>query len=1038
MKMKLVTFTILFLVSITLLIQNSADAKDDITFSDVVRTWRIIDGLPGNDTFEITADGVIKAIVMEFTAYGSCFNSGYSGIAIFEDIRVNQGNFSFSDSYEENNSMVTTVNVLLDIWEATIEGTVISDSEISGTWNMNHSMLDDASRFKCQDTSSGKWRAIKTDYVSNITPIKLGQSFDAVLLKLDRPSGNNIFDLYSFKGFEGQEVTISASSREIDLLVALLSTTAKDAIVEDADKTPMDLDLDVNESKINISVALPRTEEYWIMVTSLDKGDTGRYTISLGGTDSHFKWKFNTGRDVNSSPAIGLDGTIYVGSNDFYLYALNPDVTKKWEFKTGDLVFSSPAIGSDGTIYVGSHDYSLYALNPDGTKKWEFRTADKVDSSPAIGADGTIYVGSRDNYLYAVNPNGTQKWKFETGKDVVFSSPAIGSDGTIYVGSWDDCLYAVNPDGTQKWKFKTGSDVISSPAIGSDGTIYVGSWDFCLYAVNPDGTQKWKFKTGESIRSSPAIGSDSTIYVGSEDDHLYAVNPDGMLKWKFKTGGDVYSSPAIGSDGTIYVGSKDNYLYALNPDGTQRWTFKAGDEVWSPPAIGSDGTIYVGSRENCLYALNSDSIGLADSPWPKFHHDNQNTGRVPMGDYPDIAQITVSPGTISFGEVTVGEVATATISIGNAGSNSLNVTDITSTLGEILIISEISFTVAPGAKQDITLTLTSSSEGEISGTLTINSDDANSPTAIPVTGKIVQTGIKGDVNRDGKIRSNDAILALRIAAGLMTPTDDQKLAADMNNDGKIRSNDAILILRKATGLAAPSRDVLSDAGGIFTVTLGEEAHGVAGGSVTVPLKVDSIDGLAGGDIRIAYDNAVLRAVDVSSNANVLLASNIAEPGTVRVTFASADGLKSKTVAEVQFEILADDISPLTLQEVELYRSDALLVDSKKTDSQFTSWAIPPEHSALLQNFPNPFNPDTWIPYQLREGSEVTIRIYNVAGYLVRELELGHKPAGLYVSKDRAAHWDGRNNLGIPVASGVYFYSIKAGDFTNVRKLIVLK
>ena len=76
---------------------------------------------------------------------------------------------------------------------------------------------------------------------------------------------------------------------------------------------------------------------------------------------------------------------------------------------------SSPAIGADGTIYVGSGDDNLYAVNPDGTQKWAFPTGNYIESSPAIGADGTIYVGSDDDNLYAINPDGTQKWAFATG-----------------------------------------------------------------------------------------------------------------------------------------------------------------------------------------------------------------------------------------------------------------------------------------------------------------------------------------------------------------------------------------------------------------------------------------------------------------------------------------------------------------------------------------------------------------------------------------------------------------------------------------------
>jgi hypothetical protein len=304
--------------------------------------------------------------------------------------------------------------------------------------------------------------------------------------------------------------------------------------------------------------------------------------------------------------------------------------------------------------------------------------------------------------------------------------------------------------------------------------------------------------------------------------------------------------------------------------------------------------------------------------------------------------------------------------------------------------------------------------------------------------KIAQpVSVKGDVNGDGEVRSNDAILTLRISAGLIIPTDYQKQAADMNDDGKVASNDAILILRKAAGMAAPSKGVVAGISKQITATL-DESHGVAGESITVPVKVDSISGLAGGDICIAYDQTILRVVDVSSNPSILLASNTTEPGMVSIAFASSGDLNSKTLAKIQFNVLVDDISPLKFKSMDLYSSDALPIDSVKINGRFSSLATPPEFSALLQNFPNPFNPDTWIPYQLKEGSEVIIRIYNVPGELIREIRLGHKAAGLYVSQDRAAYWDGRNETGENVASGIYFCSIQAGEFTAMCKMIVAR
>jgi hypothetical protein len=98
----------------------------------------------------------------------------------------------------------------------------------------------------------------------------------------------------------------------------------------------------------------------------------------------------------------------------------------------------------------------------------------------------------------------------------------------------------------------------------------------------------------------------------------------------------------------------------------------------------------------------------------------------------------------------------------------------------------------------------------------------------------------------------------------------------------------------------------------------------------------------------------------------------------------------------------------------------------------------PEKSVLLQNYPNPFNPETWIPYQLKEDNNVVIRIYSSSGSLVRTLNLGYKSAGFYEGKERAVYWNGKNEFGESVSSGVYFYNIQAGNFTATKKMIVKK
>ena len=183
------------------------------------------------------------------------------------------------------------------------------------------------------------------------------------------------------------------------------------------------------------------------------------YAINANGT---LKWDFKTLGAVDSSAAIAPDGTIYIGSDystyaykgadktnlmeigslsTGFLYAINPNGTLKWVTDLFGDVKSSPAIGSDGTIYVGSDKEDVFAVNPDGTIKWQYPTRGPVRSSPSLAADGTIYIGSNDASLYGLNPDGTLKFRFIANASVN-SSPAITADGTVYFASG----IPVNPD----------------------------------------------------------------------------------------------------------------------------------------------------------------------------------------------------------------------------------------------------------------------------------------------------------------------------------------------------------------------------------------------------------------------------------------------------------------------------------------------------------------------------------------------------------------------------------------------------------------
>ena len=173
-----------------------------------------------------------------------------------------------------------------------------------------------------------------------------------------------------------------------------------------------------------------------------------------------------------------------------------------------------------------------------------------------------------------------------------------------------------------------------------------------------------------------------------------------------------------------------------------------------------------------------------------------------------------------------------------------------------------------------------------------------------------------------------------------------------------------------------------------------------------------------GDGKVDVDDilAVIEAVDAAAGAPAIAQEDI-EPGSLRA-------------ADVRRWIR--DAKAANADPVGIAALERLLAALTRAE------APPPKETVLLANYPNPFNPETWIPYQLSDPAEVTVSIYALDGKLVRTLELGQVPAGIYQSRSRAAYWDGRNAQGEPVASGVYFYTLRAGDFSATRKMVIRK
>jgi len=177
--------------------------------------------------------------------------------------------------------------------------------------------------------------------------------------------------------------------------------------------------------------------------------------------------------------------------------------------------------------------------------------------------------------------------------------------------------------------------------------------------------------------------------------------------------------------------------------------------------------------------------------------------------------------------------------------------------------------------------------------------------------------------------------------------------------------------------------------------------------------------------------------------------------TVTVRNLRTGAVATDSIADSRFDVVFADLSRNTVVEagdkVEIIIRDSsnrivagpvtYQIGQEDIRKAFRDIVIPygyarPEKSVLLQNYPNPFNPETWIPFHLAHDADVSVRIYDASGKLVRALSLEHREAGIYVKKDKAVYWDGKSDVGEEVASGIYFYSITAGDFSATRKMIV--
>ncbi len=391
-----------------------------------------------------------------------------------------------------------------------------------------------------------------------------------------------------------------------------------------------------------------------------DNRNTGK-TFNFGTKVGKLKWKFITGAPVTSSPVMHCevedscydncldtgetsttacvkecqDCTIYVGSADNYLYAIDAETGMlEWKYQTdASIELASPAIDSNHVLYIGSNDGYLYAFDlttidaNDPEPKWIYnarsdstgkgtssstRPIAAISSSPAIADDGSILYTSNDGYLYSLNPNGTRNWRTYIGES--WTSPAIDEDSSlVYAGSWED-------------------QIVYDQYVSDNGTVLSNSWPMyaSFYGLNladgaDDCTDCWYWPgmncTPGGIHASPVVKSDGDVIVSwfltndawaledycddeCSDSNVWVTGIGTCLDIG---GNDVYSTPASIEDNSFIVVSGPD-VYRILPDGATYFSIATlGERSESSPAVDGQKNIYLGSNGGYMYAMNADS-----------------------------------------------------------------------------------------------------------------------------------------------------------------------------------------------------------------------------------------------------------------------------------------------------------------------------------------------------------------------------------------------------------------------------------------------
>ena len=620
--------------------------------------------------------------------------------------------------------------------------------------------------------------------------------------------------------------------------------------------------------------------------------------------------------------------------------------------------------------------------------------------SVSFSPDGnTIASASYDNTIRLWNPNTGKHIRTLTGHTGSVESVSFSPDGnTIASASWDHTIRLWNANTGRHIRTLTGhTGSVESVAFSPDGsTIASGSLD--------DTIHLWNAKTGTHIRTLTGhTGSVWSVSFSPDGNTIASASWDHTIRlWNANTGRHIRTltghtslvlSVSFSSDGnTIASGSSDETIRLWNAHTGTHIRTLTGHTGWvRSVSFSPDGnTIASGSRQEIrLWNANTGRhirtlTGHTNYVYSVSFSPDGNT--IASGSWDGTVLLwELNPTPISDTAVSLSPTSIASPDVGEQLSFSLNIADGQNIAGYQATV-QFDSTALRYVQSENGTYLPSGAffiPPQVEG-------DTVQLAASSLAGETMGDGILATITfevvavKESTVRLSDVILTNSTGETTNPQTENaeitepSQLPEDVNGDGVVNIVDLTLVATNFGATGTNAADVNGD--------------------------------------------GVVNIVDLT-----LVAAAFGNTAAAPFLW-SRDSEIAPTRADV--EAWMREARKMNLTDPEFLRGIAVLEQLLK--------ALTPKETALLPNYPNPFNPETWIPYQLATPSDVSISIYASDGKLIRTLDLGHQPVGKYHHRNQAAYWDGKNEQGEPVANGVYFYTFSAGDFTATRKMLIRK